>query len=597
MSHLQNKISYIVCYRESGIERKKALVFTISRFRQYFPDIEIIIVEQDLKTKLAIDKNLNVRHLFLYNPGLFNRSWAFNCATKNIFNEILIFTDADIFLEKEGYIECFNAAENFEAITPNKLEISNVSIGETDDQITFLNKRKLHSFAGGMLIITKKAFQKIGGWDERFEGWGGEDDAMSHVIYNLLRSQTLNTENYHIDHPHEHITGNNHPRYESNKALLEEIVTRNGPSLYRYVHQLKTMNFGNHNKYVVEAATEPLQKRNLIFAVTTYNRLGYLKKCVTSFLQTRNETYSWQLIIADDNSTDGTKEYLDTLEKEYDAIIIRNNRASIHHQVNTILKTLSNMTFDICFKSDDDIEFLQKGWDDLYFSTMLRTNYDHLIFYDKSWLPHANLSRPIISGNLISNCIPKRIQGAFYTITPEVIDKVGYFDEQQFGASGLGHIDYSFRCCRAGFNVLSSPFDVMNSNQLIQLQSVHSYVSATSSKKKVNANSKSKNAKKEHLLKMDRLYIPYNENTNKNAQSVDHLALESKEYKRRGSSKYKKADATFYPERGIGGFLGWILKRIYNLSIDLRLYFIPLTIKFLGTILNKISIHLINIEK
>ena len=214
-----------------------------------------------------------------------------------------------------------------------------------------------------------------------------------------------------------------------------------------------------------------------------------------------------------------------------------------------------------------------------------------------NWLPHANVSRPLRSGNLISNCIPKQIQGAFYTITQGVIDKVGYFDEQQFGASGLGHIDYSFRCCRAGFNVLSSPFDVVNSNQFIQLQSIHSYVSATSSKEKANATSEDKIAMKEQLLKMDRVYIPYNENFTKTVQSLDYSKLESKEYKRRISSKYRKSDATYYPGRGISGIIGFILKRIYNLSIDLGLYFIPLTINFIGKILNKISIHLINIEK
>ncbi len=35
--------------------------------------------------------------------------------------------------------------------------------------------------------------------------------------------------------------------------------------------------------------------------------------------------------------------------------------------------------------------------------------------------------------------------------------------------------------------------------------------------------------------------------------------------------KHQKADTTYYPERGISGFFGFVFKRIYNLSIDLRL--------------------------
>lgn len=71
-----------------------------------------------------------------------------------------------------------------------------------------------------------------------------------------------------------------------------------------------------------------------------------------------------------------------------------------------------------------------------------------------------------------------------------MIESVGYFDEQQFWVSGLGHIDFSFRCCRAGFNVIANPFDVEDSNQFVRLQTVNAYSSATSLKKKSISNSK-----------------------------------------------------------------------------------------------------------
>lgn len=598
MSELYSDISYIVCYREASSERKQALEFTLRRFKNYFPSIEIIIAEQDSESRLVLDKSPNVNHLFIYNSGLFNKSWAFNCAVKNTDKDIFVFADADIFLDKEGYIECFEAIKDFDAITPNKVEISNVRIDEdAEDQVQFLNPRKLYTFAGGLLIMTRDAFESIGGWDERFEGWGGEDDAMSHVIFNRLKTKTFNLPNYHIDHPHENITGNNHPQYKENKALVEEILTINGPALDRYIERTRTSEIGNPEKYSSSATDEQFQKLNFVMAITTYNRLDYLKKCVESFLQTRNAAHSWGLIIADDNSDDGTKEYLEWLQKEHSAIIIQNNRMNIHHQVNSILKKLSEMNFDLCFRCDDDVEFLQDGWDDLYWQSIRRTGYDHLVFYDENWQPHSNLSQPYRSGNLTANCQPDRIQGAFYTLTKEVIDKVGYFDVQQFGASGLGHIDFSFRCSRAGFNVLANPFDVEHSNEYIRLQTIHSYSSATSAKEKSESNSKDAITLKKQLLKMDRVHIPYNENSKENAQSIRKSKLEARILKRPVSRKYKKADSTFYPERGVGGFIGFILKRLYNLSIDLKLYFVPISIKFIGKTLNKISIHLINIEQ
>lgn len=591
-----DKVSYIIGFRESNAERLQALQFVLRRIRRDFPEMEVLVIEQDKNSKISFDPILKINHVFIFNEGLYNRSWAFNCAVKNTKKEFFCFADADIILEKEGFLKCVNALDSFDACTPNKETITNVAIDEdAPNQLRILNQRKLYSFAGGMLFITKLAFDKIGGWDERFEGWGGEDNAMSHLIYNRLKSKTFGLTSYHIDHPHEYVTGQNQPQYQANKTLAQEIITRNGPALYQYTEQLKALNLGNTEKYsVIENTTEPLK---FVLAVTTFNRLSLLKNCIETFLKTKSDSISWQIIIADDNSTDGTKEYLKSLEEHYDAIIIRNDRTHIHHQVNTILQRLSDMSFDLCFKCDDDVQFIKEGWDLLYWKVIQRTGYDHLVFYDKNWQPHVNLARPIRFGELMANCEADKIQGAMYTLTERVIDKVGYFDEQQFGASGLGHVDYSFRCCRAGFNVLTHPFDVENSNNYVSLQTTNSFSSATSLKNKSISNSKEILAQKQALLKMSRVFVDYNENFQK-IKTGDRQPEEITKASKKGASrKFKKTDATFYPDRGISGFFGFLLKRIYNLSIDLNLNFIPMGIHKLGKSLNKISIDILNIEQ
>jgi len=596
MSERLDNIAYIVAFRTGNQQREHALQFTLRRVREYFPSIEILVVEQDEQPRLSLDKSLRADQVFIRNAGAFNKSWAFNCAVRHTVKEVLVFADADIFLEREGYLECFRAIKEFDAVTPNKRDISNVSLDmNATNPIQFLHTRKLYTFAGGILIMTRTAFDQIGGWDERFEGWGGEDDAMSHVIYNRLKSKSFYLPNYHIDHPHENVAGHNHPKYRWNQNLALEISTRNGHALDRYIEQLQSFDLGNPEKYNPQVAKPEQARQKFVLAITTYNRLDYLRSCVESFLQTRSHAFDWQLIIADDGSKDGTKEYLTQIEKKHKAIIIHNDRTHIHHQVNTILQRLSTMSFDLCFKCDDDVAFLQKGWDELYWDTIDRTGYAHLIFYDKHWQPYANRSQVLKFGKLVSNCSAEQIQGAFYTITPEMIDRVGYFDTQQFGASGLGHVDFSFRSCRAGFNVLAHPFDVENSNDYLQLQAVHSYTSAISLKQKIEQNDSEILDRKRQLLRMGRLYIPYNENLTK--KSPEGRNAETKRAKRRKTKKYKKADATFYPDRGIGGFVGFFLKRIYNLAIDLRLYFVPAGLKFMGKALNKISIHLINIEQ
>lgn len=605
MKGLISNISYIIAFRAANIERITALVFVLKKLRTYFPDLEIIVIEQDSESKLDLDPKLNVKHFFTFNAGLFNKGWSFNFAVKNTQKTVLAFGDADIFLDKKSYLNCFEAIKDFEAITPNMTEAINVVIPHDDTlQHEENNKRLLfNAFAGGLIVITREGFEKIGGWDERFEGWGCENDAVSHVIYNTLTTKTCYFPMYHIDHPRSQVDGKGQIKYQENKNLLEEILTMNEASLRRYIQYLKKQETGNPQKYLLNSKDKeisfPSKPLKFVLAVTTFNRLEYLKSCIQSFLQTRTVSplISWKIIVADDGSMDGTKDYLRELQSKYDAHIILNERTQIHHQVNTILKFLSNKDFDVCFKCDDDVVFQKSGWDKLYWQTLERTGYHHLIYYDKNWRPHINLEHPISSGFLEANCSAENIQGAFYTLTKDIIEDVGYFDTQRFGSSGLGHVDYSFRCCRAGFNVLHHPFDVKDSNDFIRLQSADSYRSALTSKYKSLFNSKEIEAYKKRVMHLDRKYIPFNENI----QPIREPLKEKKKvlHKSTFSSStvfYKKADDTFYPERGIAGLVGFALKRLYNLSIDFKLFFIPNFIKSFGRILNKLSIDLMKID-
>ena len=59
-----------------------------------FPEITVIVVEQDVESKLDIKLLPNCKSIFIYNPNLFNRSWAFNVAAMNSDKELLVFSDS-----------------------------------------------------------------------------------------------------------------------------------------------------------------------------------------------------------------------------------------------------------------------------------------------------------------------------------------------------------------------------------------------------------------------------------------------------------------------------------------------------------------------
>ena len=64
---------------------------------------------------------------------------------------------------------------------------------------------------------------------------------------------------------------------------------------------------------------------NLLFMITTFNRIDFLKKTINSWFKTINKNNNWTLIIADDNSTDGTLEYLQQLKLNNIKILIIKN--------------------------------------------------------------------------------------------------------------------------------------------------------------------------------------------------------------------------------------------------------------------------------
>lgn len=248
----------------------------------------------------------------------------------------------------------------------------------------------------------------------------------------------------------------------------------------------------------------------LVLAISTFNRIEYLQSCLSSFLRTRDVAHAWTIIIADDGSTDGTIEYINELEVDQtDIIIIKNSRSGIHQQVNSIIKKLENIPFDVCFKIDDDIEFLKKGWDLLYIDAINKSGFDHFVFCDTNWCKEQQLDSTLIQENLVGRTSLMNTHGFFYTITPNMIEKLGYFDVDNFGFRGMGHVDYTMRAGRIGSTSKETPWDVSSSNDYISA-SKKDYISAVSNIKN-EVYDKFNRARKESLIKKERTYIPYQE--------------------------------------------------------------------------------------
>jgi glycosyltransferase involved in cell wall biosynthesis len=257
-------VSFITTLRIAEEQRHRNFSFLLDWYGRQV-DWEWVVVEQDHAPRLD-ESTLprQAKRLFVVNSGPFNKAWGLNVGARAARGDLLFFCDADLLVEPSALQTAAGlCARHVLAVNPydrladlDQIETERLLQGQEpprfqrDDASDRRRVGEQLCFCGGAFMMRRSLHHAMGGFDERYLGWGAEDDAMS---IRLVRStpQVATVEGrvaLHLWHPSNRTSTFGDPNYPSNRARLQELGAMSAPS-FRFLCDVQRQIMGHPGKY------------------------------------------------------------------------------------------------------------------------------------------------------------------------------------------------------------------------------------------------------------------------------------------------------------------------------------------------------------
>ena len=175
------EVTYVIPFR--GLDRNNAIRMVLLNIKaQLFPHIEIIMSEQDNEMRFSkISSFRSIKHVLAVNQfhdQPFTKAIAFNVGVKNASCDKLILHDADMIVHNQYTQYMYDLLSSYDGVHAgnNVLYLTQKSCEELYRVAFFSDafhaERSVGYFEGGSLGCARSTYIEIGGFDERFVGYG-----------------------------------------------------------------------------------------------------------------------------------------------------------------------------------------------------------------------------------------------------------------------------------------------------------------------------------------------------------------------------------------------------------------------------------------
>jgi hypothetical protein len=263
---------------------------------------------------------------------------------------------------------------------------------------------------GGVNVIPRGLWDTVGGYDERFRGWGHEDAAIEIACTSLGGFKRLPGEVFHLWHPVSTERVKAKPEYQANVALRRRYERARTPDVMQ--------------ELLAERAGGPPARPEVGAVVITNGR----RDCIAATIPSLEEMVGpfVERLICDDS---GDRKYRDWLQETFPAWrVVAHDHMGHGPAVQFAIREAARMDVDWVFWSEDDYQYQRKV--DLAAIARVMEATPHLkqmSLMRQSWFPSEKAAGPTVIGRFDPSLFVERPEWIehrqFYTLNPHLVSR------------------------------------------------------------------------------------------------------------------------------------------------------------------------------